>query len=226
MKIDPLGVATAATDDRAASRQSRTPIGVREPQRLLEEQRQLMCWASVWGPRSRLWRVRVSMLQREPGTPEQRSMTASLTARSERPPTSRGRMAFTSAEHRVWWLVLGLGVGTLVLGLLSTGRSIWTPAGGRRRCSRRWAGARIFEPPPSAADDRRRGADPGVVVIQGVTQLTPPQLLCTSGQLREFRPLPCRTADVRLGWPLPVPPRRAVRAGVGLDGPPRRRGEL
>jgi EmrB/QacA subfamily drug resistance transporter len=35
---------------------------------------------------------------------------------------SRGGMAFTSAEHGVWWLVLGLGVGILVLGLLSTGR--------------------------------------------------------------------------------------------------------
>jgi hypothetical protein len=35
---------------------------------------------------------------------------------------ARGGMAFTSAEHGVWWLVLGLGVGILVLGLLSTGR--------------------------------------------------------------------------------------------------------
>lgn len=31
-------------------------------------------------------------------------------------------VAFTRAEHGVWWLVLGLGVGILVLGLLSTGR--------------------------------------------------------------------------------------------------------
>lgn len=29
--------------------------------------------------------------------------------------------AFTIAAHRVWWLALGLGVGILVLGLLSTG---------------------------------------------------------------------------------------------------------
>ncbi len=35
---------------------------------------------------------------------------------------ARGGLAFTSAEHGVWWLVLGLGVGILVLGLLSTGR--------------------------------------------------------------------------------------------------------
>jgi EmrB/QacA subfamily drug resistance transporter len=34
----------------------------------------------------------------------------------------RGGMAFTSAEHGVWWLVLGLGVGIGALGLLSTGR--------------------------------------------------------------------------------------------------------
>lgn len=30
--------------------------------------------------------------------------------------------AYTGAAHGVWWLVLGLGVGILVLGLLSTGR--------------------------------------------------------------------------------------------------------
>jgi EmrB/QacA subfamily drug resistance transporter len=35
---------------------------------------------------------------------------------------ARGGTAFTDAEHDVWWLVLGLGVGVLVLGLLSTGR--------------------------------------------------------------------------------------------------------
>jgi EmrB/QacA subfamily drug resistance transporter len=32
----------------------------------------------------------------------------------------RDRTAFTDAAHGVWWLVLGLGVGILVLGLLST----------------------------------------------------------------------------------------------------------
>jgi hypothetical protein len=45
---------------------------------------------------------------------------------------SRGGMAFTSAEHGMWWLVLGLGVGILVLGLLSTGRRA---QGSARRCS-------------------------------------------------------------------------------------------
>jgi EmrB/QacA subfamily drug resistance transporter len=33
-----------------------------------------------------------------------------------------GGTAFTTAEHSVWWLVLGLGIGILVLGLASTGR--------------------------------------------------------------------------------------------------------
>ncbi|GAA3112374.1 MFS transporter [Pseudonocardia yunnanensis] len=36
--------------------------------------------------------------------------------------SARGGTAFTSAEHGVWWLVLGLGVGILAIGLLSTGR--------------------------------------------------------------------------------------------------------
>lgn len=34
----------------------------------------------------------------------------------------RGGSAFTTAEHGVWWLVAGLGVGIVALGLLSTGR--------------------------------------------------------------------------------------------------------
>jgi EmrB/QacA subfamily drug resistance transporter len=35
---------------------------------------------------------------------------------------ARGGAAYTGAEHGVWWLVLGLGLGIVVLGLLSTGR--------------------------------------------------------------------------------------------------------
>ena len=35
---------------------------------------------------------------------------------------ARGGDAYTSAEHGVWWLVLGLGVGIVALALLSTGR--------------------------------------------------------------------------------------------------------
>ncbi len=35
---------------------------------------------------------------------------------------AHGGTAFTSAEHGVWWLALGLGVGIVVLGLVSTGR--------------------------------------------------------------------------------------------------------
>jgi EmrB/QacA subfamily drug resistance transporter len=43
---------------------------------------------------------------------------------------ARGGMAFTRAEHGVWWLVLGLGAGIVVLGLLSTGR--WALGSARR----------------------------------------------------------------------------------------------
>jgi hypothetical protein len=42
---------------------------------------------------------------------------------------ARGGTAFTSAEHGVWWLVLGLGVGIGVLGLLSSGRRALDTAG-------------------------------------------------------------------------------------------------
>jgi EmrB/QacA subfamily drug resistance transporter len=42
---------------------------------------------------------------------------------------SRDGMPFTSAEHGVWWLVLGLGIGILALGLLSTGRWALATAG-------------------------------------------------------------------------------------------------
>jgi EmrB/QacA subfamily drug resistance transporter len=42
---------------------------------------------------------------------------------------ARGGTAFTSAEHRVWWLVVGLGLGVLILGLLSTGRWALDTAG-------------------------------------------------------------------------------------------------
>jgi EmrB/QacA subfamily drug resistance transporter len=44
------------------------------------------------------------------------------------PALARGGTAFTSAEHGVWWLVLGLGLGILVLGLLSTGHWAWDTA--------------------------------------------------------------------------------------------------
>jgi predicted MFS family arabinose efflux permease len=37
------------------------------------------------------------------------------------PAMTSGGPAFTNAEHGVWWLVFGLGVGILALGLLSTG---------------------------------------------------------------------------------------------------------
>jgi EmrB/QacA subfamily drug resistance transporter len=43
---------------------------------------------------------------------------------------ARGGMEFTRAEHGVWWLVLGLGVGILALGLLSAGR--WAMSSAQR----------------------------------------------------------------------------------------------
>jgi hypothetical protein len=42
---------------------------------------------------------------------------------------ARGGTAFTGAAHGVWWLVFGLGVGVLGLGLLSTGRWALQTAG-------------------------------------------------------------------------------------------------
>jgi predicted MFS family arabinose efflux permease len=40
----------------------------------------------------------------------------------------RGGSAFTTAEHGVWWLLVGLGLGVVALGLLSTGRWAATTA--------------------------------------------------------------------------------------------------
>jgi len=66
--------------------------------------------------------------------------------------SARGGMAFTSAEHGVWWLVLGLGLGTLVLGLLSTGR--WAMDSARRA-------AELFEEVDRGADLRTAPAPAG-----------------------------------------------------------------
>jgi EmrB/QacA subfamily drug resistance transporter len=49
---------------------------------------------------------------------------------------ARGGMTFTSAAHGVWWLALALGLGILVLGLLSTGRWALDTA---------WRAAALFE---------------------------------------------------------------------------------
>jgi len=38
------------------------------------------------------------------------------------PALTRGGLAFTGAADGVWWMVLGLGVALVILGLLSTGR--------------------------------------------------------------------------------------------------------
>ena len=45
------------------------------------------------------------------------------------PALAHGGLAFTSAARGVWWLVLGLGLGILALGLLSTGRWAQRTAG-------------------------------------------------------------------------------------------------
>src|SRR5580704_5101974 len=53
------------------------------------------------------------------------------------PALARGAAAFTGAEHAVWWLVLGLGAGILVLGCSAPGAGPWAPPRRQRRCSRR-----------------------------------------------------------------------------------------
>jgi EmrB/QacA subfamily drug resistance transporter len=63
----------------------------------------------------------------------------------------RGGTAYTSAEHTVWWLLLGLGVGILVLGLLSTGR--WARGTARR------AAARFEEVDPGSSNPTFRADD-------------------------------------------------------------------
>jgi EmrB/QacA subfamily drug resistance transporter len=47
---------------------------------------------------------------------------------------ARGGAGYTNAEHAVWWLLLWLGLGILVLGLLSTGR--WARDTARRAATR------------------------------------------------------------------------------------------
>ena len=60
-------------------------------------------------------------------------------------PSARGGPAFTSAEHGVWWMVLGLGVGRSALALLSTGRWARAPPRGRRPCSTTWPPAQALD---------------------------------------------------------------------------------
>ncbi|SDH58550.1 DHA2 family efflux MFS transporter permease subunit [Nonomuraea jiangxiensis] len=55
---------------------------------------------------------------------------------------SSGGTAFTGAAHGVWWLLLGLGLGLLALGLLSTGR--WAVGTAERA-------AALLDAPPSRA---------------------------------------------------------------------------
>jgi hypothetical protein len=60
-------------------------------------------------------------------------------------------MAFTGAAHAVWWMVLGLGLGILALGLVSTGR--WALGTAARA-------AGLFE-------GMDRGADPSIAAPSG-----------------------------------------------------------
>jgi hypothetical protein len=63
------------------------------------------------------------------------------------PALARGGITFTGAAHGVWWMVLGLGAGIVVLGLLSTGR---------RACGTAARAAALFE-----------GLDPGDLARRG-----------------------------------------------------------
>jgi EmrB/QacA subfamily drug resistance transporter len=65
---------------------------------------------------------------------------------------ARGGTAFTGAERGVWWLVLGLGVGIVVLGLLSTGRWALETAG---------RAAALFEEVDRGADAARHAGIAG-----------------------------------------------------------------
>jgi MFS family permease len=72
---------------------------------------------------------------------------------------AHGGTAFTSAEHGVWWLVLGLGVGILVLGLLSTGR--WA-LGTATRAAMLFQGVDQCAPRRSPADTSATRSGPNV----------------------------------------------------------------
>jgi EmrB/QacA subfamily drug resistance transporter len=72
------------------------------------------------------------------------------------PALARGAAAFTGAEHAVWWLVLGLGAGILVLGLLSTGRrALGTAERAAALFEEVDHGARASRPPRAEALGRR-----------------------------------------------------------------------
>jgi predicted MFS family arabinose efflux permease len=72
------------------------------------------------------------------------------------PALARGAAAFTGAEHAVWWLVLGLGAGILVLGLLSTGRwALGTAARAAALFEEVDHGPRTARPPRAEALGRR-----------------------------------------------------------------------
>ena len=103
------------------------------------------------------------------------------------PALAHGGLAFTNAAHGVWWMVLGLGGGILILGLVSTGR--WAQGTARRA-------AALFE-------EVDRGTSPSVA------QAARPEGHATDSQWREAvrrRPGTCRadSGDITgwgTGWP-------------------------
>jgi EmrB/QacA subfamily drug resistance transporter len=71
---------------------------------------------------------------------------------------SRGGTAFTSAAHGVWWMVLGLGLGIVALGLLSTGRWALATAGRTAALFERVDKGAGLPAAPRSADDQERAA--------------------------------------------------------------------
>jgi EmrB/QacA subfamily drug resistance transporter len=81
--------------------------------------------------------------------------------------SARGGTAFTSAEHGVWWMVVGLGVGILALGLLSTARRALDTA---RRAAALFEGADLGTLSPVSPADRRPEASRATATQSDVTR--------------------------------------------------------
>ena len=95
--------------------------------------RSICCSASSWAPSTRRSPTRrcPACPARWPGWPPRWPRPAgrpaprlgvAISGTIVGPALARGGVPFTSAAHGVWWMVLGLGLGILVLARLSTGR--------------------------------------------------------------------------------------------------------